>query len=177
VTALRYGEPLNWINGDVAKDGGTATIRIAHYEKTLFYQDLQGLTLSGIDFRDSLFTMIGNDITMTGERSFITASRPNNETLTFAVGFKGNGSNILVKDGIFKVNFAVPVSNFSEFHFIDGIIVATNSTGRIVADTPIKFSKRIDVVPLKAQNGHAELALGNGQVTALGDAAAIRVRR
>lgn len=176
----RYGNAIRWDGGVVAGDGGFATIRMNRSHDTLFYQDVKGLTLCGLDFANSMFTMVDNDITLTGERPVLTGGSyggDNGRPLTFAVAFKGTGGGTLVKKGKAKFNFAVPVDNFALFSFIDGEIVATNDSGRIVANVPIEFSKRIDVFPNTAESGHAELTLGNGALTVLGDAAAIRIDR
>ena len=68
----RYGNAIRWDGGVVAGDGGFATIRMNRSHDTLFYQDVKGLTLCGLDFANSMFTMMDNDITLTGERPVLT---------------------------------------------------------------------------------------------------------
>ena len=175
----RYSNAIRWDGGVVAKDGGAATIRLSTNHDTVFMQDVVGLELSKLEFHKAMFTMIGNDIKLVGDNPYLTgehkpdAMRP----LTIALALKGEGNSTLTMDGTLMVNFAVPVADFAAFRFIDGLIAVTNSTGTIVANAPIEFSKRIDVLPNAAEGGHAELTLGNGAVTVLGDAAAIRIDR
>lgn len=175
----RYSNAIRWDGGLVAKDGGAATIRLSINHDTAFMQDVVGLELSKLEFHKAMFTMIGNDIKLVGDNPYLTgehkpdAMRP----LTIALALKGEGNSTLTMNGTLMVNFAVPVADFAAFRFIDGLIAVTNSTGTIVANAPIEFSKRIDVLPNAAEGGHAELKLGSGAVTVLGDAAAIRIDR
>ena len=184
---FKYSLGTHWNGGVVAKDGGVATIHPAgSWEKfNIFVQDIAGLELSGINFVKALFTMTGNDIKFVADENIVDYLRfePDSSPkelpreLTVAVAFRGNGENCLVKSGKGWMNFAVPVEDFAVFYFKDGVILSTNATGRIVANTPIDFSKRIDICPGPAEELASELTLGNGQLTASWDAAQIRLAK
>ena len=183
----KYSLATHWNGGIMAKDGGIATIHPngSWDSYNIFVQDIAGLELSGINFINALFTMTGNDIKFVADNSVIDYSRfdPDKDlrklanVLTVAVAFKGTGENCLVKSGKGWMNFAVPVEDFAVLYFRDGVILATNAMGRIVANTPVDFSKRIDVCPGPAEELASELTLGNGQLTASGDAAQIRLAK
>ncbi|MBR4939341.1 MAG: hypothetical protein IKZ22_10750, partial [Kiritimatiellae bacterium] len=183
----KYSLGTHWDGGVVAKDGGVATIHpnTSWAKYNIFVQDVAGLELSGINFVNALFTMTGNPIKFVADNSVVDYSRfdPDNDILelakelTVAVAFKGTGENCLVKKGKGWMNFAVPVEDFAVLYFKDGVILSTNASGRIVAKTQIDFSKRIDVCPGPAEELASELTLGNGQLTASGDAAQIRLAK
>ena len=183
----KYSLGTHWNGGVVAQNGGVATIHPnTSWDKfNIFVQDVAGLELSGINFVNALFTMTGNPIKFVADNSVVDYSRfdPDNniknlaKELTVAVAFKGTGENCLVKKGKGWMNFAVPVEDFAVLYFKDGVILSTNASGRIVAKTPINFSKRIDVCPGPAEELASELTLGNGQLTASGDAAQIRLAK
>ena len=168
----KYSLGTHWDGGVVAQNGGVATIHpnTSWNKYNIFVQDVAGLELSGINFVNALFTMTGNPIRFVADNSVVDYSRfdPDNDILepakelTVAVAFKGTSENCLVKKGKGWMNFAVPVEDFAVLYFRDGVILATNAMGRIVANTPVDFSKRIDVCPGPAEELASELTLGNG---------------
>ncbi len=130
-----------WDYDIVAKNGGTAIFSGSgswnndpqrEPKRDCFYQDISGLTLSGWDIGKILTSQEGEDVTMVGDKPYLSSSIVDSVGSAITLQLKGNGSNTLVKRGSGNLVINTPVQDFAAVEIAAGKLYVTNSASPII---------------------------------------------
>ena len=161
-----------WVHDTVAGDGGVATITATKFQNSTLNQNVNGLTLSGIDFGSMAGTFSSAnsyDVTLVGANPFISSTALT-EGATISLLLKGeDGSGTLHKTGAGRLTVATPVSGFASVS-IDGGTLATSGARLATDSTPVVLKGGATLEPtadvaldaLTVQDGVARAKVASG---------------
>ena len=160
-----------WVHDTVAKDGGVATITATEFQNSTLNQNVDGLTLSGINFGNMAGTFSSAnsyDVTLVGANPFISSTAVTGANISLLLKSE-NGSGALHKTGAGRLTVATPVSGFASVS-IDGGTLATSGARLATDSTPVVLKGGATLEPtadvaldaLTVQDGTARAKVASG---------------
>lgn len=170
VNGLRWSNARYWLDGVVARDGGTFTYlssadSITTWISAGVFQDIEGLEISGMAFPNSGAFLLDGDhpITFVGDAPYLHPKDQADKYVDQKISFLG-ANNGFTKTGrnTLRIYNDATYSGFTNVTFKHGPILVYTKTGTAITDDRVTFEgNEISFVPELASDSDARLTIAD----------------